>query len=175
MATITNGLTPQPVHYQVDGGLRLVGDAWGNPTAPPVLFLHGGGQTRHAWGGTAQALAQQGWYAIALDLRGHGNSDWSPDGDYQIDTFVADLRSIIRQIGQRPVLVGASLGGMTALVAEGESPRPISTAVVLVDITPRVEQAGSDRILAFMTGKPEGFESLEEAADAVAAYIPHRP
>jgi pimeloyl-ACP methyl ester carboxylesterase len=175
MTMTTNGLTPQPVHYWVDEGLRLVGDAWGSPKAPPVLFLHGGGQTRHAWGGTAHALAQQGWYAIALDLRGHGNSDWSPDGNYQIDTFVADLRSIIDQIGQLPVLVGASLGGMTALVAEGESPQPLSTAVVLVDITPRVEQEGADRILAFMTAKPEGFETLEEAADAVAAYIPHRP
>lgn len=167
-------LVPQRISYQVDG-VRLTGDAWGDSNAAPVLLLHGGGQTRHAWGGTAQALAERGWYAVALDLRGHGESDWAPDGDYMIDSFVTDMRGILAHFEQPPVLVGASLGGVTSLLLEGESPQPISAALVLVDITPRVEQQGVDRIRAFMTGKPEGFANLEEAADAVAAYIPHRP
>jgi pimeloyl-ACP methyl ester carboxylesterase len=165
---------PQRVHYQVNG-LQLVGDAWGTQDAPPVLFLHGGGQTRHAWGETARVLAEQGWYAITLDLRGHGESDWAPDGNYMIDAFVADLRQVLAHFDHPPVLVGASLGGITALLTEGEAPQPVSTAVVLVDITPRVNPQGVERIRAFMTAKPEGFASLEEAAEAVAAYLPHRP
>jgi non-heme chloroperoxidase len=120
-------------------------------------------------------LAQQGWHAVALDLRGHGDSEWCPEGDYMIDTYVADLHKVLTNFRQKPVLVGASLGGMTSLVAEGESPQSVSTALVLVDITPRIEQDGADRILAFMTAYPQGFASLEEAADHVASYIPHRP
>src|SRR5262245_52585813 len=175
---MTNGemkLNPQQVSYQVSDGVELVGDAWGASDAAPVLLLHGGGQTRHAWGGTAHALAEQGWYAVSLDLRGHGDSSWSPDGNYQIDVFVADLHRVLPHFKQRPVLVGASLGGMTALLTEGETPQQVSSAVVLVDITPRVEQKGVDRIRAFMTARPEGFASLEEVADTIAAYIPHRP
>lgn len=168
-------LEPRLVDYQVENGLTLVGDAWGVSDAAPVLLLHGGGQTRHAWGGTARALAAQGWYAVALDLRGHGNSGWAPDGNYDIDAFVGDLRCVLTHFERPPVLVGASLGGITALLTEGESPQPVSSAVVLVDITPRVEQQGVERILAFMTARPDGFASLEEAADTVAQYIPHRP
>jgi pimeloyl-ACP methyl ester carboxylesterase len=165
----------QTITYTTDAGLRLVGDAWGASDAPPVLLLHGGGQTRHAWGTTAQSLAERGWYAVSLDMRGHGDSDWAPDGDYTIDAFVADLHSVIRHCGQCPVLIGASLGGMTSLLAEGEAPQSVSTAAVLVDITPRVEPQGSARIRAFMTARPDGFVSLEEAADTIAAYVPHRP
>ena len=165
----------QMVSYDVGNGVTIVGDAWGRHGSPPVLFLHGGGQTRHAWGSTARTLAEQGWYAVALDLRGHGDSSWAPDGNYNPDTFVSDLRAIITHFEQRPVLVGASLGGMTSLLTEGESSQPLSTAVVLVDVTPRVEQKGVDRIRAFMTARPEGFASLEEAADTIAEYVPHRP
>jgi non-heme chloroperoxidase len=166
---------PQTLTYTTDTGLRLVGNAWGASDARPVVLLHGGGQTRHAWGSTAQSLAERGWYAIALDMRGHGDSDWAPDGDYAIDAFVADLRSVLRHLAQRPVLIGASLGGMTSLLTEGEASQPVSTAVVLVDITPRVEPQGAARIRAFMTARPDGFASLEDAADTIAAYLPHRP
>lgn len=165
---------PQRVSYRVNG-LRLVGDAWGEQGAPPVVLLHGGGQTRHAWGETARDLAARGWYAIALDLRGHGESDWAPDGNYMIDAFVTDLQQVLTHFDRPPVLVGASLGGITALLTEGEAAHPVSAAIVLVDITPRVNPQGVERIRAFMTAKPEGFASLEEAADAVAAYLPHRP
>lgn len=175
MTTRGYDLTPRRVAYQLDGGLKLVGDAWGDHDATPVLFLHGGGQTRHAWGGTARTLAGQGWHAVALDLRGHGESDWSPDGDYLIDVFVKDIHQVIDRFQRPPVLVGASLGGITSLLVAGESSPPVASAVVLVDITPRVEQKGVERIRAFMTARPEGFASLEEVADAVAAYIPHRP
>jgi non-heme chloroperoxidase len=156
------------------GGLALAADAWGEPEAPPVVLLHGGGQTRHAWGDTAAALAREGWYALALDLRGHGESAWDPDGDYQADAFVADVLAVVESLGRKPALVGASLGGISALLAEGEAPTSICSALVLVDIAPRIERDGALRIIDFMLGRPEGFASLEEAAAAVAGYLPHR-
>jgi len=150
-------------------------DAWGDPTHPPVLLLPGGGQTRHAWGTTARTLALHGWHAIAVDPRGHGESDWAPDGDYAIDAFVADLKLVLAALARRPVLVGASLGGITALLAEGESADGVAAALVLVDIATRIEVNGVEKIRAFMTAHPEGFTSLEEAAEAVARFLPHRP
>ncbi len=175
MPTEETSLLPQRVTYTGSTGLRLVGDAWGAPEAPPVLLLHGGGQTRHAWGGTARALAQQDRYAVALDMRGHGDSEWATDGDYMIDSYVADLHKVLGNFRQKPLLVGASLGGITSLLTEGEAAQSICTGIVLVDVTPRIEQEGADRILAFMSAYPNGFASLEEAADHVASYIPHRP
>ena len=167
---------PPVARWELAGrdGLALHADAWGDPSAPPVLLLHGGGQTRHAWGGTAAALAREGWYAVALDLRGHGDSGWDARGDYSVDAFVADLRAVVAQLTGPPVLVGASLGGITALLAEAESERSISRALVLVDIAVRIEPEGAMRIISFMQARPEGFASLDEAADAVAAYLPHR-
>jgi pimeloyl-ACP methyl ester carboxylesterase len=156
-------------------GLRLAGDAWGDPSGPLVLLQHGGGQTRHAWKGTGQALGAAGYHAIAFDARGHGDSDWDPDGDYSQDVMVEDLTRIIAAVGDpRPLLVGASMGGGTSLVAAGED-HVDATALVLVDIAPRVEIEGVDKIRAFMSQRPDGFSSLEEVADAIASYQPHRP
>jgi len=156
-------------------GVALAADAYGDPSHPPVVLLHGGGQTRFAWGGTAQQLAADGWHAVSLDLRGHGESGWAPDKNYSVEAFVDDVRAVIEQLGGAPpVLVGASLGGIAALIAEGESHPSIAAALVLVDIAPRIEPSGAVRIIQFMAGKPEGFASLDEAADAVAAYLPHR-
>ena len=165
---------PRPIELRGHDGLVLRGDAWGSPDAPPLLLLHGGGQTRHSWSGTATRLARDGWRAISLDLRGHGESDWSPAGAYDLEDFVRDLVAAARALPRRPVVVGASLGGMAALCAEGESQTDLLAAVVLVDVTPRLEPGGVLRILSFMTDRPEGFASLEEAADAVAAYREHR-
>jgi pimeloyl-ACP methyl ester carboxylesterase len=154
-------------------GLRLRAAAFGSEGAPPVLLLHGGGQTRHAWGGTAEALAEDGWGPLAVDLRGHGESDWAPDGDYAFESFAADVAALARACASPPVLVGASLGGIAALLAVGFHAAP-TRALVLVDVAPRIELAGAERIMAFMTARPEGFASLEEVADAVAGYLPHR-
>jgi pimeloyl-ACP methyl ester carboxylesterase len=154
-------------------GLRLRAAAFGAEGAPPVLLLHGGGQTRHAWGGTAEALAEDGWGPLAVDLRGHGESDWAPDGDYAFESFAADVAALARACPSPPVLVGASLGGIASLLAVGYHAAP-ARALVLVDVAPRIELAGAQRIMAFMTAQPEGFASLEEVADAVAGYLPHR-
>ena len=154
--------------------LVLTADVAGDVGGPPVLMLHGGGQTRHAWGQTLNRLADKGFRAISLDLRGHGESDWAKDGDYTTDAYVRELHAVIEQIDAVPALVGASLGGITCLAAEGNSEGLLSRALVLVDITPRIEPEGAERIMSFMSAKPEGFASLEEAADAIAEYNPHR-
>ncbi|MFC7449076.1 alpha/beta fold hydrolase [Rhodococcus daqingensis] len=155
----------------------MAGDRWTPATETayrgPILMLHGGGQTRHSWNRAAAGLAVDGWTVYTLDARGHGDSDWAPDGDYRLDGLVGDLRGVIEQLDEQPVLFGASLGGMTGLTAEGENPG-LLRALVLVDITPKVEPEGVKRIADFMRGNPDGFANLEEVADAVAAYQPHR-
>ena len=162
------------VTYGTTDGITLVGDAWGDPSHPPVLLLHGGGQTRHAWGDTAQALAERGWYVVALDLRGHGESDWAPNGRYAFEDFASDLGGVVRNLSRPPAVVGASLGGMVALLAQGQAIEPLFSAVVLVDIAPDVEPEGIRRVVGFMLAHPEGFSSIEEAADAISGYLPHR-
>ena len=158
----------------VGDGIEIAADVWGDPAADPVVFLHGGGQTRHAWGDTARHLAERGFHALTLDLRGHGESSWASDGDYRLDAFVRDLREVLATLGRPAAVVGASLGGMTALLAAGEAPQSRVSALVLVDIAARIERQGADRIVSFMLSRPEGFASLDEAADAIAAYQPQR-
>jgi pimeloyl-ACP methyl ester carboxylesterase len=168
------GHAARPITFRGHGGITVRGDAWGEPDARPVLLLHGGGQTRHSWSSCGVALAGEGWQAIALDLRGHGETDWAPDAAYMPTDFVADLVAVSDALPQRPVLVGASLGGMTGLLAEGEGQGGVIAGLVLVDVAPRVESGGIQRIVDFMTAAPDGFASLEEAADAVAGYRQHR-
>jgi pimeloyl-ACP methyl ester carboxylesterase len=157
-------------------GLTLVGDAYGDPTHAPVLLMHGGGQTRHAWGGTARALARRGWYAVAVDLRGHGDSAWAADANYGLEAFARDLTSLARAFETPPVLVGASLSGLAGLLAAGEAEAPLFAALVLVDVTPRLDRRGTQQIIGFMSERlADGFATLEEAADSIAAYNPHRP
>ena len=173
IVTIVNAVVlPQPVRREFigrDGG-KLIADAYGDPGAPSVLLLHGGGQTRHAWGNTAAQLAAAGWYAVALDARGHGESAWAADGDYSIVIQAAEMRGIWRELGQPLAVVGASMGGLISMVAAGYTEQPLIDALVLVDIAPYIESSGTDRINAFMTAHPEGFDSLESAAKHVAAY-----
>jgi pimeloyl-ACP methyl ester carboxylesterase len=167
--------TPDPMHtwHGLDG-ITIAGDSWGDSAAPLVVLLHGGGQTRHAWSGAGRRLAEAGYYAVALDARGHGDSDWAPDGVYSQDAQVADLVAVLHEIGKpHPVLAGASMGGGTSLVAIGEN-RVDAAALVLVDVAPRIEREGANKILDFMNQNPDGFESLEEVAEAIANYQPHR-
>ncbi|WP_052007300.1 alpha/beta fold hydrolase [Burkholderia paludis] len=163
--------TPDPAHlWRTADGVRLAGDTWGHPDAPLVVLLHGGGQTRHAWGGTGALLGSAGYFAVAYDARGHGDSDWSAAGDYSQDAFVGDLRHVVDALGGRPpILVGASLGGGTGLVAIGER-RIDARALILVDIVPYTEPAGVSRIRTFMQQNPDGFGSLDEVADAIGRY-----
>jgi pimeloyl-ACP methyl ester carboxylesterase len=172
--------SPGPALRLAGDGLTLAADTYGPAEGPPVLLFHGGGQTRHAWGGTARLLGDKGWRATTVDLRGHGESDWPAAGDgsgYTLDEFAADVRAVAAVQSRPPVLIGASLGGLSSLVAIAEAPAGASVAsgLVMVDVAPRLEEKGIERIAEFMLGNLDGFASLEEVADAVAAYNPHRP
>jgi len=160
-------------------GNRLAADVFGD-AGRPVLLLHGGGQTRHAWRRTAVEIARAGMTAYAVDQRGHGDSEWVADGAYRFEDFADDVTAVAAELtrrhGEPPVAIGASLGGIASLLAAGEAKDPIFAALVLVDITPRVDLAGVAKVQGFMRAHArEGFASVEEAADAVAAHLPHRP
>ena len=161
------------IAFRGAGGIALIGDAVGDPSAPPALLLHGGGQTRHAWGGTARVLARHGFHCIAIDHRGHGDSGWPEEPDYNLETFATDVVEIVAQLGRPPLVIGASLGGLAALLAEGER-GPILSGLVLVDVAPRLEIAGVQRVVGFMQRGIDGWATLDEAADAIAAYLPNR-
>lgn len=155
------------------GGVRIAGDRRGE--GEPIIFLHGGGQTRHSWGGAATKLAELGYASYTLDLRGHGESEWAPDGDYQLRAFAGDVKAFCDSLDAKPVIVGASLGGLTAMMLEGNLFPGTCAGVVIVDIIPEMDTRGTDRIRDFMAEKlDEGFADLDEAADAVAAYNPNR-
>ena len=168
--------TRERVEFVGVGGIRLVADAAGPISGPPVMLLHGGGQTRHAWGTTLETLAAAGWRAYTMDLRGHGESEWASDGDYGVDAFADDVAAVAQSFTEPPVLVGASLGGLSSMTAIGERPSvALARALVLVDVAAQVETEGRNRIGAFMLeNMAEGFGSLDEVADAIGAYNPHR-
>jgi peroxiredoxin len=160
--------------FAVPDGLVLAYETWGEPTDAPLVLLHGKGQTRRSWSQAAVSLATDGWYVLALDLRGHGESQWAADGAYQHIDFARDISAFAAAQNRPPVLVGASLGGISALLAVGELDAP-ARAVVLVDIAHRVNFTGVHRIISFAKEHPDGFNTVEQAADAVASYLPERP
>jgi len=180
---MTKHVTPETATFTGASGNRLVSDVFGD-RGPSVILLHGGGQTRHAWRATAVQLAQRGWTAYAIDQRGHGDSAWVDDGAYTFEDFAQDVKAVAavleKQSGHKPVAIGASLGGMSSMLAEGETMRDtgnnLLSSIVLVDITPRVDYEGVAKVQGFMRAHAkEGFATIEEAADAVAEYLPHRP
>ncbi|MGX7927227.1 alpha/beta fold hydrolase [Tsuneonella sp. HG094] len=157
------------------GDLQLVASVIGPAAGMPVLLAHGGGQTRRAWRKVSAKLADAGFRAIALDLRGHGESPWAPGGSYDIDDFAKDLIIAANSLGRKPALVGASLGGLAGLVAEGRIAPGTFASLTLVDITPQMESGGVARVLGFMSQHAkEGFSSPAHAAAAIADYLPHR-
>jgi pimeloyl-ACP methyl ester carboxylesterase len=173
---------PTTEEFHGAAGNRLIGDVYGDgPRA--ALLLHGGGQTRHAFAEAAARLAAAGFTAVTLDQRGHGDSDWSEEGAYDAADFAADAVAVAAAIEHRvakPAAIGASLGGIAAMFAEGEAAKkglpPCFSALVLVDVTPRFDLLGAMKIRGFMRARAqEGFASVDEAADAVAEYLPHRP
>lgn len=163
----------QLLNFQTDEEITIVADAYGNPTNDPILLLHGGGQTRNSWKKTGEVLAAKGWYVIATDARGHGDSSWSKKGNYHFEYLRKDLVAIANSLDKKPILIGASMGGISSLTALHHHPT-IARGLILVDVSPRIEKKGTDRIFAFMSAKPEGYESLEEVQAAVRAYLPHR-
>ncbi|MEM7249878.1 MAG: alpha/beta hydrolase [Pseudomonadota bacterium] len=166
--------TPVPMHRWQGDGLMIAGDTWGDPSGPLVVLQHGGGQTRHAWKGAGETLGEAGFHAVAFDARGHGDSDWAKPDQYDADHMVRDLLAVVDALGgKEPTLVGASMGGGVSLIAVGEQ-HLSAAALVLVDMAPRIEPEGTKKIREFMNQKPEGFDTLEEVAEAIANYQPHR-
>ncbi|MCH9669297.1 MAG: alpha/beta hydrolase [Actinomycetia bacterium] len=177
---------PTTAKFRGAAGLTLIADEWNKPDAtaqsgtevdssrPAVLMLHGGGQNRFSWKKTGQILASQGLHVVALDSRGHGDSDRAPDARYTVEALCADTLEVIEQIGRPVVLIGASMGGLTGILAAREAGPDSVRRLILVDVVPRYEKDGSARIRDFMFSHVHGFDSIEDAAEAVAAYLPHR-
>ncbi len=165
---------PRPVKFRGQGGITLAGEFWGPEDGPLAVFLHGGGQTRHSWKDSGAALAKVGMRALLLDARGHGESDWAPDGEYGREAMSADLLGILATLDRPAIVVGASMGGLTSLFATARPGSERIAGLVMVDVVPRPEEKGVARVLNFLGGHQDGFASLEEAADAVAEYLPHR-
>jgi pimeloyl-ACP methyl ester carboxylesterase len=169
----------EPLVRRIPGaGVELAAEEY--PVDVPkgtALLLHGGGQTRHSWKGAALTLARSGWRTFTLDTRGHGDSGWAPDGDYSMDVMMADLVAVAAWVGEGdqrpPVLIGASMGGLTSLLAVGEG-LVDARALVLVDVAPRVEGDGAARVSGFMRRHVDGFATLEDVAVAVSEYNPQR-
>lgn len=167
---------PEPHLFKLPNGMNIAADRAGPAEGQSVLLLHGGGQTRHAWQHTSRALASAGYFAVSVDLRGHGESSFAPNGAYETSDFVEDLRALMREMPSPPALVGASLGGTVSLMAQDAAARDGegAAALILVDMAPRMESSGVQRILSFMAASPDGFPSLEAAQEQVASYLPHR-
>jgi len=163
----------------VADGVQVVAEEFGHGAdkQPLVFLLHGGGQNRHAWSATARALHAAGYRVVSCDARGHGDSDWDPSGNYELDTLAQDLLVLRARFasGQPVFVIGASMGGQTVLCAHRHAPADLWAGIVLVDVTPRPEADGVRRIFDFMSAHPDGFGKLEQAADAIAAYNPMRP
>lgn len=151
-------------------GLTLAADAYGDPAAPPVLFFHGGGQSRRSWAGAARKVAAAGYRGITVDLRGHGQSGWAADGDYLLDAYGRDVERLLAFFDQPVTLVGASRGGQSALV--GGSRHPDRTRLImLADVAPAMNDGGVDEIRGFFRASEAGFASLDEAADALHLHL----
>ena len=162
----------QAVEFASGDGLRLSGSRLFLP-GPQVLLAHGFGQTRHSWAGTQERLGNAGFGSLAWDMRGHGESQFNPaDHLYSVSDFMGDHLAAAGLVGGQPVLVGASMGGLTGLMTQAN--HSVFSALVLVDVTPRWEAAGMQRIHDFMTAHPDGFESYDHAARVIHDYLPHR-
>ena len=146
-------------------GVTLRYSRWRGGGAP-IVVLHGGGQTRHAWEESCAHLGGLGYDVTALDLRGHGESEWAPDQAYGLMDFAADVVAVLPQLGhQRVALLGFSLGGLASLYLTAHHPE-LCAALMLVDVAPRLETDGVRRIRDFMT-RHESFGSLDEVVEAL--------
>ncbi len=150
-------------------GLTLVADEIPSPRRPTVVFLPGGGQTRRSWARALQEVAAAGLSALAVDLRGHGDSDRPVDGDFSLTAMAQDTIALTRALGGPCILVGASRGGQTAFLAAAALPDQV-LACVLVDIAPGANRGAVHEIRQFMMRSAQGFERAEDAAAALNAY-----
>ena len=154
--------------YVTANGLRFHYLEWGDPSNPDVLLLHGFAQTCHSWDFVALSLCDR-FHVVALDQRGHGDSDWAPDGDYTPDTQQEDLHAIVQAIGLKDfVLMGLSMGGRNSFTYAANHPEEIR-ALVIVDAAPETESPGTTRIRRFASQNDE-LESVDAFVQRVMAY-----
>lgn len=133
-----------------------------------MVLLHGGGQTRYSWRGTGSALAAAGWDTLSMDMRGHGESSWSPTRDYRREALIADLVAVCSSMPTPPAVVGASLSGLTSLLTAGRHPAVMS-ALVLVDMTIEPELDGVDRVRDMLRATRAGWATIEEFGAAIGS------
>jgi pimeloyl-ACP methyl ester carboxylesterase len=154
------------------GGLRFHYVAWGPESAPPVLLLHGITGHARTWDALARDLAAD-FRVIALDQRGHGDSDRAPDGDYRVATMAADVEAFVETLGlERFALVGLSMGGRVGIAYAGGRHAPRIERFCIVDIGPEIHAPGMERIRQMMSGSPERIESEEQAVEFVRRANP---
>jgi pimeloyl-ACP methyl ester carboxylesterase len=165
-------LTLQAQHHVLLGSMRLHYLDWGTAGRPPVVFLHGGGLNAHT-GDLVCASLRGERHCLALDQRGHGDSEWSPEMDYTTESQVDDLEAFMKSLGvERCVLVGMSLGGVNALAWAGRHSRRLA-GLVLVDIGPEVRADGVRKIAAF-TSEAQPLDSIDQFIDRALTFNPRR-
>lgn len=165
----------EQVEFQGFGGIKLAGTAFGSPENPPVLLLPSLGQVREFWFGSAKALAEAGRYAICVDLRGHGDSGHSPNGHYDLEAYIGDLRAILAALSSRAVVVTAGIGARVAILAVGEGAPHLVTGLALVDTNIWVEQAVVDRLGGAMAMRTASFDDPSQIVDAISIAYPNEP
>ncbi|MFW6174535.1 MAG: alpha/beta fold hydrolase [Chloroflexota bacterium] len=154
-------------------GLRLRYLDWGNGHLPDLLLLHGTAQDAHSWDFAALSLSDR-FHVVALDQRGHGESEWHTGGDYGLSAYLADLEAFVEAAGLRDIVVcGLSMGGRNAYAYSASRPDRVR-ALVVTEAAPRMEDPGRERVTRFVSG-PREFDSFEELVAHVHAYVPERP
>lgn len=152
-------------------GQRFHYTEWGPPAAPPVVLLHGITGHARTWDDEARLLAERR-RVLALDQRGHGDSDPAPDGDYGDDALLGDLDAFVHALGLgRVSLLALSLGGRVAINYAGRYPAQVERLVV-VDIGPEIAPAGRARVGTLMATAPERFASIEDVITHMRANAP---
>jgi len=152
----------------------LVWQAFAGTAALTVIFAHGGGQSRHSWTRAARCVSAAGFASLVYDQRGHGDSDWSEDGHYTLDVFRDDLLRVLEQWGRPAVVVGASLGGLVAMMAAAEAPS-LLRGVVAIDTAPQLDTVEIHRIVELLAGDAAGgFASPAAAAAHMNRFSPAR-
>jgi len=145
---------------------------WGNPGMPPIVLLHGGHQSAHSWDLVSLYLAQR-YRVLALDQRGHGDSEWPRDAEYSNDAMSRDAEAFIAALDlRRPVLIGHSMGGRNALLLTRRNPS-LLRALAIVDVGPELSDRGREVIAGFVQANQE-FDGLEQFVENVRQYDPYR-
>jgi pimeloyl-ACP methyl ester carboxylesterase len=156
----------------VVNGLRLHYLDWGGPAGTPMILVHGGALSAHTWDVVCLSLRDE-YRCLALDQRGHGDSDWAPDGDYSLAAYSADIGAFLRARAlKRPVLVGMSAGGLACMQYAGAHAAEIA-ALVLVDCGPEVNRPGAGRIGDFIEPPPRA-RSLDDYVERARSFNPAR-